>query len=568
MFCLRFLSFCLIGVCWACSGALADLVSPFGGETAPNFADVTVLEDRVRVSLEIDRSDFPIFVGSETEPGQSLAARTGRTMKVWVNGNAVTPVTRRAELRPRKARRTAATAYGLPQPRSADVVSAELDYIFANQPESIEIEPPMDRSGRPTASIGVMVTHMGIPVTDYRYLSQRESLRLNWEDPWFSRFDNPNLTRHHASPLMSFISVEPREVRHEIILRLGDLENWVELEFGNTTKVGSSEMRMIAKRASSFFTEKNPILVDGTSVTPQSVDVSRITVGAEGLTVLPDDIITLRRTTLLGVIVTYPQHRLPDQVQMRWDLFPNGLEAVPVTLTDPAGAVPAQARQNDPEVIWTNHLKTWKPLQTSSVPVTTATTLQAPLLSVALALFGFGLLVWAIRASRLATGLAGFAIALGLSLSASPVTSALQLFGPPDLSKAEAGPVVADLVKNAGVALLETHDGSFEKALKPFVPTHALTSVGDEIRRGLSVRLPSGASTRVIGIEDVTIGDLGTKQDEGSQPIIVRWTATVTGGHWGHAHTRQITYRALAEISAMNGAWMLTGLTILRADPI
>ena len=46
------------------------------------------------------------------------------------------------------------------------------------------------------------------------------TLNLDWADPWYSRFDNPNLKRHHKSALMSFLYVEPYEVRHEILARI------------------------------------------------------------------------------------------------------------------------------------------------------------------------------------------------------------------------------------------------------------------------------------------------------------------------------------------------------------
>ena len=54
------------------------------------------------------------------------------------------------------------------------------------------------------------------------------------------------------------------------------------------------------------------------------------------------------------------QPRLARDVSLRWDLFPEGVSEIPVTLTDPAGGVPAQIRRDDPSVTWRNYLTSWE----------------------------------------------------------------------------------------------------------------------------------------------------------------------------------------------------------------
>ena len=63
-----------------------------------------------------------------------------------------------------------------------------------------------------------------VPIIDFRYLGSPAKLNLNWDDPWYSRFDNPNIKRHHKSALMSYLYVEPHEVRHEVLIRVKDLD--------------------------------------------------------------------------------------------------------------------------------------------------------------------------------------------------------------------------------------------------------------------------------------------------------------------------------------------------------
>jgi hypothetical protein len=55
-------------------------------------------------------------------------------------------------------------------------------------------------------------------------------MELDWNDPWYTRFEKSALKRWQVSGLMTFLSVEPFEVRHETLVRVKDLEAWMDLE--------------------------------------------------------------------------------------------------------------------------------------------------------------------------------------------------------------------------------------------------------------------------------------------------------------------------------------------------
>ncbi|WP_068113493.1 hypothetical protein [Tropicimonas marinistellae] len=548
--------------------AQADLVSPYGGETAPNFVEISVLEDRVRVALEIDPADYPHFVAPDDGTGQSLAARTGGTMRVAADGQPLAAVIRSVDLRPRKARITAATSVVQPRPRSDEVIYAELEFPFAGQPSRMTFTPPLDETGMPTASLGVLVEHLGVPVTDYRYLSQAEVLVPDWNDPWFSRFENPNLTRHHKSPLMSFLSMEPREVRHEIIVRLRDLETWVDLGLGESETVGGAQMGVVASGAEAFFADRNPVTVDGQRVAPSDIRISRIAVGVEGLRVLDDAQDVDRATALLGVVMSYPRPALARDVEMTWELFPDGVETVPVTLTDPAGGVPAQVRAGDPVVRWTNHLTTWEEPQSRPVTVSTARVVDLPLVAMVLGL-GAAAAAWVAvrgRGPRRVLAIAGAVACVGAAALTAPLSTRIPLPGRPAPDADAAHLLMAGLLDNMGAAMLETRPDGFAQALAPFVLSGRTGDVGAELRRGLSVSLPSGALARTDEIVEIEVERISPVPDATGNQIVAQWTASVSGGHWGHLHRRQVTYRGLVDVTREADRWFLSGLTILSAQ--
>ncbi|MHA3980625.1 hypothetical protein ACW9UR_23410 [Halovulum sp. GXIMD14794] len=540
----------------------ADLVSPYGGETAPNFVELSVLEDRVRVVLEIEPSDYPRFVA---DGDGSLAARTGQTLQVMADGAALEPRTVAVDLRPRKERRTANSA--LPaRPRSAEVIRAELEFPFEGRPDAITFAPPLGPDGRPLAAIGVMAEHMDVPVTDYRYLSQVETMRLDWDDPWFTAFDNRNLTRHHKSPLMSFVTVEPREVRHEVIFRLRDLEQWIDLGLGDATELNAAAMADIEAQAAEFFSSRNPLAIDGRKALPAAARVAQIRVGAEGLSILEDPVRTDRATALLGIVLSYPQPRLARDVSLRWDLFPEGVSEIPVTLTDPAGGVPAQIRRDDPSVTWRNYLTSWEEPAVKSITLPAGASARLPAWSLLLAAGAVVLIVGAVRSSgarRVAATAGAGVTGVAMVLFWSQTTEVrLPAAGTPDGETAQE--VMAGLLSNIGTALLETEQDGFDTALAGFVPAYSTGPVGAEIRRGLSVTLPSGARGRIEKITGIAIETVTGIEGGGSQ-ILARWNAEVSGGHWGHLHRLQVSYRGLLDVSHEAGAWQLDGLTVLGA---
>ena len=114
-------------------------------------------------------------------------------------------------------------------PADKRVLYAEMIYPFKGKPKSITMVPPLDEEGRARVTIGFIAYHKAVPVIDFRYLGSPAKLNLNWADPWYSRFDNPNLKRHHKSALMSYLYVEPHEVRHEVLIRVKDMEEWMDL---------------------------------------------------------------------------------------------------------------------------------------------------------------------------------------------------------------------------------------------------------------------------------------------------------------------------------------------------
>jgi hypothetical protein len=556
---------------FATSQSYADLLPANGADSAKNFAEISLLEDRLRVALEIDFEDFPIFVSAPAQgvdPAAFLSKRVGKTLIVDADGISISPVIRSVEIADRKQRAEAYRPTNVSRQKllnSSQVIYAVLDYRFEGRPEQLTLTPPLETGGMPAATLGFLADHAGVPITDYRYLSQPEVLRPNWEDPWYTAFDNPNLTRHHKSALLSFMQIRPRQIQHEIIFRLRDLETWTDLDLGDVVSLDGEAMAKVKQQAAEVFAANNPVSSDGILLVPADVRVNQLSVGVSGLNVLENPLSTDRASALLGIVLTYPQSELPQKVEMTWTLFTEEAQSIPVQVSDPAGGLPNRVTVNEPTLSWSNYLVKWTNPAVYSVTTAMNELLAVPYLSILLLVLSAGSIVAAMRkrAPQLFSAVAASALTAAIFLRPMTVDIPIPITGSPEPEFAQI--IMDGLLENINVAMLEPNVELLDTALAPFVLQSKIPDVSSEIRRGFSVTLPSGALAQTDAIENIEIQGISSTEPKGGSSILASWTALVSGGHWGHQHQRAVEYRALFDVSQKGGVWYLDGLTVLES---
>ncbi len=286
----------------------ADWVNLGGAEVAPNIAEIHVQDEGVRVVLEVFVEDLDVF--SDLLPAEWMAesgiqalpdadrlkqfAQRGLTIRP--DGRAPLSIGRvevDRRLRVDRASPLAGTidpysGRTLPSPPvDPRVLYAELFYPFVtDRPQMLQISPPVDDVGATQVTIGMVVFHRAVPVIDFRYLSAPATLHLDWDDPWYSRFDNLNLTRHHKYPRMVFLYAEPYEIRHEALVRVRDAAELVGQPVSGTTLDGEAAQDL-ARRVEQEISGRTPVWIDGTSVQPDFDRSAFMRIGMRGLEILP-----------------------------------------------------------------------------------------------------------------------------------------------------------------------------------------------------------------------------------------------------------------------------------------
>ena len=199
-------------------------------------------------------------------------------------------------------------------PADKRVLYAEISYPFQEPPAVLTFVPPLDAEGRAGVSIGFIAYHKSVPIIDFRYLGAPARVTLDWADPWYTKFDNPNLKRHHKDALMSFLYVEPYEVRHEILVRVKDMEAWMDLGLRGDTYIEVDELEPLKQRIGAFLLGRNPLRVDDQALKPILDRSNYVRVGLSGIQLVEVPERMEIATAIVGVIITYLTDGLPQWV--------------------------------------------------------------------------------------------------------------------------------------------------------------------------------------------------------------------------------------------------------------
>ncbi len=569
--------------------ARADWMNLTGAETAPNIAEITVLDDRVRVALEVYVGDLATFeallpddwLKNDVAFRPSLSERLRRfsteTFQIITDdGTKLQANLRLAEPRRRKERTSAfagminpTTRQRVPEPpEDKRVLYAELEYPFSGRPESLTIIPPLNAKGIAAVTIGFIAYHKAVPIIDFRYLSGPAKVTLDWSDPWYTKFDNPNLKRHHKSALMSFLYVEPREVRHEMLIRVRDLQDWTDLGLSGGETISTAAQARIKERARTFLAKRNPLEVDGTPAMPVSTRAEFLNISVTGLQVIEDDKPLDLSTAIIGIILSYPVKHLPQRVTVQWDLFNERVDQIPATAIDPVGPFRSIIEASDPTFEWRNFLREYREPKVSPVVIDDGRSIGVPVLSVLLLVFALGAVTLVVRpvllSRRIWTAASGVsAVAAMLLLRVAIIDVANPFAGPPDEKTSTL--ILSGVLTNLNHAYIEKDPAALRQALEIVIVAEGFTDVEQELRRAVAIKVAGGGIARVDAIENLVLKDITTLEGRPGFRSLAEWTAKASAGHWGHAHQRTIRFRALVEIVDDDGAWKLAGITVVDA---
>jgi hypothetical protein len=583
---------CVVTLLIIPSVAFADWINLSGAENARNIAEINVAKDHVRIQLEVFVEDLTIF--KELIPDdffdQPLPGRSGleQRHKLFAE-NIFQVVTDQGErlpvtfvlVEPRRRIERPSPFAGMISPYTrrpipgppADkrVVYAELIYPFKDRPKSLTFIPPLDERGFPKAPIGFLCSHQQVTVVDYRILSQESTLHLDWDDPWYSKFDKKQLRRKIGTGMRTFLYIEPYEVRNEILVRVKDMMTWLDFDLRGDETIEVDEFNRVREQIGRFFMERENVRIDGQRLKPildrtafveSSLQRSRFIETPEQVSL---------NSAMVGVIVTYLTDGIPQEVTTTWELFSKRVKKVTARMTDPAGPFPYDLTPDDNVLKWTNYLKTYTIPTVEKINVAdqhrgVPVPIGSVVCFVLLLPVGWGILRRKKQGGSVKPlfGLVGL-----LVIGALVLIPAFQVpFGRSARASqfsAEDGRAILDsLLKNVYRAFDFREEEDVYDKLAICVSGDLLTNIYLQQRKSLVVEQAGGAQAKVkeVSVEEVAVSK-STKHD-GALDLRAQWTALGQVGHWGHIHSRQNRYDAIVTIKPVVGVWKIVDLELIE----
>jgi hypothetical protein len=581
------------------SSAYADWINLTGAQSAPNIAEIYVEDDHIRLVLEIYVGDLDKFVhllpedllkasGEELPPIKERMRRFSEETfqflfedkkKLQAELKRVEPRMRTERPNPFAGMINPYTRQPVPgPPEDKRVLYAELIYPIERKAGTLTIIPPLGKGGLPDAPIGFIAYHKEVPVVDYRYLSEPARLILDWEDPWYSKFENKALKRWQQSGMMTFLYIEPFEVRHETLVRVKDMAAWMDLGLRGGDYIEVDEFEPLKKRIGEFLLQHSKVRIDGQSLRPILDRTSFVKYTMTRTFFIDQPERMSLNTAMMGVIVTYLTKEIPQQVTVDWDLFSEKIQKVPTNAVDPAGPFPSYVTPEDNLFTWTNYLKTYQMPTVAEVTVDdTISHIKLPLASI-LCLVLIVPVGLNFKRQRRNSGKIGLAVGMIVVLIAGSillypflkVSVARPSVLAPEMSDEKAVAVLESLLKNIYRSFdFRLEEGVYDR-LATSVSGDLLSDIYLQNRRSLVVTQAGGAQARVkeVKIQDVEVSPL--KDRPLGLLFHAQWTALGTVGHWGHIHTRENQYDANIIVEPVDTAWKITDLELLeekRIDP-
>lgn len=571
-------SLLLVAIVLVSQSARADYINLIQADQCESIIEIYIEDGRIRVTFEIGERDYPYF--HQVIPGRYLEGGFAdsdreqlfrdfqqRGFRIVADGRLLEGDVGRIERVDRVYRSSLYTGRvdTLNTTISPFVVFVEIVYAIEGRPDRISFLPPMDSGDVVTlANIGFVAYHKNIPVNDIRYMSQKINLNLDWNDPWYSRFDNRNLTRHHRSSLMSYLYVEPYEVRHEIVVRIKDLDEWMEMPWSLDDYIQVKEQDSLKAAVASFLASRNHVRVDGELVAPIIDRVHFIQVRLAGIQVLEVPEPQPYSSAIIGVILAYPTGGIPDEVTIDWDMFSETIQTVPTISTDPAGPMPYNLTPDDSVLVWTNFLKTYQ-LPTISEVLITNMTVRIPFFSIVILIILvllFRRSGWQVR-SLLSARKSLVMTLVVVAVLSLPIGYRLEIpfVKKRSFSSPEAEVLLSSLLKNTYRAFDFREESDIYDKLAVSSEGELLATIYLQTRKSMEIENQGGAQAKIKMVTLLAVKEV----DASSEGVAYRcqWQVDGTVGHWGHIHNRSNRYDAILGVRPVEGVWKLYEMDII-----
>lgn len=365
-----------------------------------------------------------------------------------------------------------------------------------------------------------------------------------------------------TTPVMVYLSIEPYEVRQEILIAASELVNFKGMELDGNKLIPVESQEQLKQDLQDSLIAVNSIFVNGKPIQAAEAITGFVTLSRGGVTTKSIPEAEKLDEAILGVTFVYQVEALPDSIRLDWNFYPGTVPAIEASAVDPHGAFTTMLSPDIPELKWRNRLSGYR------VPAITAILMEKPgrplisfilwILLVALGIFQL------IRKKKLYPGYVIMAL-LVLSFITYPfLRFKLDLpFLPEGKPSSErAGTILNELLSNTYRAFDRRNENDVYDLLAISVYGDQLSRIYMQNRQAMALENRGGARAKVDEVKIRELQDLKRLKETG-YVADTRWTVRGSVNHFGHTHYRQNQYRALISFGVVGDSWKIHNIDIL-----
>jgi len=554
----------------------AGFTSFTGAETAPNIAEIDIDGDKLRINLEISAVDAGVFwpkippAENIYELATMIAGRQDIAFKLYTNKTEIKPnrlSVRIGERKPRKSPfagkidpRTGIRMPDLPADKIILLTIVEYPIKGVNH---LKILPPLDNDDVAAATIGFTSRHGKTPVSGFHYLSQPESLNIDWKDPWNTHFESQKINRHNRYPLRSFLYVEPRQIRHEILLRPRDLLTWTKQSFNAWQPLTTKKRNFLRRITLDYLKNKNPTTIDNETSLPISTEIVFLRANNIGYTEIAEDESIEVGSLIIGYREKFHVNELPQSVNIDWKIFTDTINSVPTIIQDPAGPFPTHVVPEFPDIQWHNYLYDYRAPSSDAVPIENSSAIIP--IAVLFAFCFSVLLILTLRTRKVEAKNKHPILFYGIVLVCAGVIyyalpGELRVPLPGTTNKKELSEITKTLLIRLAAAYEEPQTEALKLQLANLVNGDNFENTTTNLSQIYQPLTASGSSGSLKYIQNLEIEHVDQLLINGGKAFSItsKWQAIVEDYSWGHMEQKPREIRANIEIIQSDNHWKIS----------
>src|SRR5690606_27876599 len=121
--------------------------------------------------------------------------------------------------------------------------------------------------------------------------------------------------------IRSFLYIEPREIRHELLIPFPLVESYLTIDRADPELLTHDEQQAAGPKIGEYFRGRNPLTIDGDPAEPIVSRVEFFTLDDRNLSVAQPRRTVSAVNARVGLILSYPLDRPAGTVELKWNAF-------------------------------------------------------------------------------------------------------------------------------------------------------------------------------------------------------------------------------------------------------